>query len=97
MTGRGDSPAREPRKIPDLTDPVLRRLGLAGRTPRDANRRRRNRALLRVAMCLGVTGAAGVVILKTMTPPAPASEPTISSAIRHDLERHPSNSKPASP
>ncbi len=88
MTGRGDSPAREPRKIPDLTDPVLRRLGLAGRTPRDANRRRRNRALLRVAMCLGVTGAAGVVILKTMTPPTQASEPTISSAIRHDLQRH---------
>ena len=81
MTAHGDSPAREPRKSPDLTDPVLRRLGLSGLTPRDANRRRRHRALLRVAMCLGVTGAAGVVILKTMTPPTPASEPTISVSI----------------
>lgn len=94
MTARGDTPARDPRNprdprnIPDLTEPVMRRLGLPGVTPRDASRRRRNRALLRVAMCLGVTAAAGVVIVKTVSPPAPPSEPTISSAIRHDLERH---------
>ena len=88
MTRRGDNPARDPLKSPDLTEPVLRRLGIAGLTPRDATRRRRRRALLRVAMCLGITGAAGVVILKTVTRPPPPSEPTISSAIRHDLERH---------
>ena len=98
MTGQGDMPAPDPRdprdprysrsNIPDLTEPVMHRLGLRGPTPRDASRRRRNRALLRVAMCLGVTGAAGVVIVKTVRRPPPPSEPTISSAIRHDLERH---------
>ena len=94
MTAQGDSPARDPRdppdpdKSPDLTEPVMRRLGLPGLSPRDASRRRRNRALLRVAMCLAVTGAVGVVIVKTTTRPAPPSEPTISSAIRHDLARH---------
>ncbi len=88
MTGHRDSPARGPHKGTDLTEAVLRRLGLAGLSSRDANRRRRRRALLRVAMCLGVTGAAGVIILRTMTSPAPPSEPTISSAIRHDMERH---------
>ena len=82
MTAPGDTPA------PDLTGPVMRRLGLPGLTPRGAKRRRRNRALLRVAMCLVVTGAAGVVIVKTVSRPAPPSEPTIASAIRHDLERH---------
>lgn len=80
MTGHRDSP--------DLTETVLRRLGLRGLSSRDASRRRRIRALLRVAMCLAVTGAAGVIILRTMTSPAPPSEPTISWAIRHDMERH---------
>ena len=78
-------PVRPPR---DQTGPVMRRLGLSGITTRDAGRRRRRRAALRVAMCLAVTGAVALVAAVGRRAAPMASDPTIPSAIHHDLEQY---------
>ncbi len=72
---------------PDLTEPVMRRLGLAGVTPGMAKRQRRRRALLRAALCVVVVGAGGLVAMLLSSQPQPVA-PTVPSAIRHDLQQH---------
>ena len=78
-------PVRPPH---DLTDPVLRRLGLSGITRRDARRRRRRRAVLRLAICVVVAGAAGLVAAVAQRGAPTADDPTIPSAIRNDLAQY---------
>ncbi len=72
----------------DQTGPVMRRLGLPRITPRDARRRRRRRALLRVLMCLAVTGAVALVAAVGRRAAPMAPDPTIPSAIHHDLQQY---------
>ncbi|MEE8458842.1 MAG: hypothetical protein V3S08_03160 [Phycisphaerales bacterium] len=72
---------------PDLTESVLRRLGLAGVTPGAAKRRRRRRAFLRATLCAVVVGAGGLVVTLLSSQPQPLA-PTVPSAIRHDLQQH---------
>ncbi len=78
-------PVRSPR---DLTGPVMRRLGLSRITLSDAKRRRRRRALLRLAICLAVAGAAGLVATVAQRADPMAPHPTIPSAVRIDLEQY---------
>jgi len=80
-------PSRDEPQRPDLTESVLRRLGLAGVTPGKAKDRRRRRALLRVAVCVAVMGAGGLVVMLLSSQPRPLA-PTVPSAIRHDLQQH---------
>ncbi len=87
MTIPDHNPAHDPPRGPDLTEPVLRRLGLAGVTPGKAKRRRRRRALLRAAVCVVVVGAGGSVVVLLSSQPQPLA-PTVPSAIRHDLQQH---------
>jgi len=87
VTTPDHDPSHDPPHGPDLTEPVLRRLGLAGVTPGNAKRRRRRRALLRAALCVVVVGAGGLVVMLVSSQPQP-SAPTVPSAIRHDLQQH---------
>ena len=87
MTTPDHDPLHDPPRGPDLTEPVMRRLGLAGVTPGNAKRRRRRRALLRAALCVVVVGAGGLVVMLVSSQPQP-SAPTVPSAIRHDLQQH---------
>ncbi len=73
-----NDPVKPPR---DQTGPVMRRLGLPRITPRDARHRRRRRAVLRVAICLAVTGAVALVGAVTGRAAPRAADPTIPSAI----------------
>jgi hypothetical protein len=99
-------PGREPRRgvppsailrelgrtlpAPDLTGPVMSRLGLSRVSPRAARRRRIGRGIARLALVAVAVGASAVCVrwyeLSTR-PPRPMG-PTIPSAIRHDLEHH---------
>ncbi len=87
MTTPDHDPAHDPPRGPDLTGPVMRRLGLPGVTPGRAKRRRRRRALLRAALCVVVVGAGGSVVILFSSQPQPFA-PTVPSAIRHDLQQH---------
>ena len=87
MTAPDNDCSHDPPRGPDLTEPVLRRLGLAGVTPGMAKRRRRRRALLRAAVCVVVVGAGGLVVMLVSSQPQPLA-PTVPSAIRHDLQQH---------
>lgn len=80
-----NDPVKPPR---DQTGPVMRRLGLPRITPRDARHRRRRRAVLRVAICLAVTGAVALVGAVTGRAAPRAADPTIPSAIHHDLQQY---------
>ena len=84
MTTPDHDPSRVP---PDMTEQVMRQLGLAGITPREAKRRRRRRTLLRVALCIVVMGASGLIVVLVSSQPRP-SGPTVPSALRHDIEQH---------
>jgi hypothetical protein len=81
---------RRPITGPDLTGPVMRRLGLGGLTARQANRRRALRGAARFLLCVAVVGGSSLLVrawtVFSRTPPEPG--PTIPSAIRHDLEHH---------
>ena len=87
MTTPDHNPSHDPPRGPDLTEPVLRRLGLGGVTPGKAKRRQRRRALLRAALCVVVVGAGGSVVVLLSSQPQPLA-PTVPSAIRHDLQQH---------
>ena len=87
MTTPEHDPFHDPPRGPDLTEPVMRRLGLAGVTPGKAKRRRRRRASLRAALCVVVVGAGGLVVMLVSSQPQPLA-PTVPSAIRHDLQQH---------
>ncbi len=87
MTTPDHDRSNDPPRGPDLTEPVLRRLGLAGVTPGKAKRRRRRRALLRAALSVVVVGAGGSVVILLSSQPRPLA-PTVPSAIRHDLQQH---------
>ncbi len=78
----------EPVTPRDLTGPVMRRLGLSSITLSDARRRRRRRAVLRLAICLAVAGAAGLVATVAQRAAPRAPQPTIPSAVRNDLEQY---------
>ncbi len=91
--GHGQDPwmwreLRRPVPAPDLTGPVLKRLGLGGLTAQQAARRRAMRSAARVAICVAVVGG-GALVARTWTELSraqPVPGPTIPSAIRHDLE-----------
>ncbi len=87
MTAPDHDRSHDPPRGPDLTEPVMRRLGLAGVTPGNAKRRRRRRALLRAAVCIVVMGGGGLVVMLLSSQPQPLA-PTVPSAIRHDLQQH---------
>ena len=87
MTAPDHDPPHDPHRGPDLTESVMRRLGLAGVTPGKAKRRRRRRALLRAAVCVVVMGAGGLVVMLLSSQPQLLA-PTVPSAIRHDLQQH---------
>lgn len=80
-------PAPDGPRAPDLTERVMRRLGLPAVTPREATRRRRRRALLRAALCVVFAAAGGLAVMLLWSQPGP-SAPTIPAAIRHDLQEH---------
>lgn len=75
---------------PDLTGPVMSRLGLRRVSPRSARRRRIARAVVRLALVAVAVGA-GALCVQWLEPagrrPRPPG-PTIPSAIQHDLEHH---------
>ena len=87
MTASDHDPSHDTPRGPDLTEPVLRRLGLAGVTPGNARRQRRRRMLLRATVCVMVVGAGGLVVMLLSSQPRP-SAPTVPSAILHDLQQH---------
>lgn len=87
MTAPGHDPSARPQDRPDLTEAVMRRLGLPGITPGELQRRRRRRAVLRVAVCVVVAAAVGLVVVLRSSHPQPSGT-TIPSAIRNDLQRH---------
>jgi hypothetical protein len=75
---------------PDLTGPVMSRLGLSPATGRAARPRRIARAAARLVLVALAVGAAALCVQwygLGAKAPRPAG-PTIPSAIRHDLEHH---------
>jgi hypothetical protein len=75
---------------PDLTGPVMSRLGLSRVSPRAARRRRVARAVARLALVAVAVGASALCVQwheLAGRRPRP-SGPTIPSAIQHDLEHH---------
>ncbi|MHC4129638.1 MAG: hypothetical protein ACYTF2_06645 [Planctomycetota bacterium] len=75
---------------PDLTGPVMSRLGLSRVSPRAARRRRIARAAARLALVAVAVGASALCVQwHELAAPAPRpSGPTIPSAIQHDLQHH---------
>jgi len=75
---------------PDLTGPVMSRLGLSRVSTRAARRRRIARGVARLALVAVAVGASALCVqwhelgAKAARPPGP----TIPSAIQHDLEHH---------
>ena len=75
---------------PDVTGPVMSRLGLSRVSPGTARRRRANRAVARLALVAVAVGASALCVkwhdigAKSARP----AGPTIPSAIQHDLEHH---------
>lgn len=75
---------------PDMTGPVMRRLGLTPPSQRSARRRRRRRGVVRLMLVLIAVGASAVCThwyLRRTEPPAPAG-PTIPAAIENDVLHH---------
>jgi hypothetical protein len=75
---------------PDLTGPVMSRLGLSRASSRAARRRRIRRSIAQLALVMAVTGTSALCVhLHVRGVEAPGhSGPTIPSAIQHDLEHH---------
>ncbi len=78
-----------PVPAPDLTGPVMRRLGLGVTTRQRARRRRAGRVVVRVLLC-GLAVAATVLAVSLVErqrrPSSPA--PTLPAALQHDLQHH---------
>jgi hypothetical protein len=75
---------------PDLTEPVMSRLGLSRASSRAARRRRIGRGVARLALVAVAVGASALCVQWHQLgakPPRPTG-PTIPSAIQHDLEHH---------
>jgi hypothetical protein len=79
-----------PLPAPDLTGPVMNRLGLNRVSSRAARRRRIGRGMARLALVAVAVGASALCVQwHELGAKAPRpSAPTIPSAIRHDLEHH---------
>ncbi|MHC4080963.1 MAG: hypothetical protein ACYS15_09400 [Planctomycetota bacterium] len=75
---------------PDLTGPVMSRLGLSRVSPRAARRRRISRGVARLALVAVAVGASALCVQwhQIGAKSARPAGPTIPSAIRHDLEHH---------
>jgi hypothetical protein len=75
---------------PDLTGPVMSRLGLSQVSPRTARRRRIHRSVARLALVVVAVGASALCVQwhQIGAKSARPAGPTIPSAIQHDLEHH---------
>jgi hypothetical protein len=81
---------RRPLRGPDVTGPVMERLGIGASTPRRAARRRAARIAARAIICASVA-AGGAMLLRAWAAAGrggPSPGPTIPAAIRHDLAHH---------
>ena len=81
------SALRRPKPGPDLTGPVMRRLGLGDMTPRRRRRRRVARATARLALFSLVVFVAVLAAATLGRAPGPAG-PTLPAALRHDSRQH---------
>lgn len=79
-----------PLSAPDLTGPVMGRLGLSRVSARAARWRRIRRGLARLALVAIAVGASALCVQwhQIGVSAARASAPTIPAAIRHDLDQH---------
>ena len=83
-----ESELGRPVRAPDLTDPVMSRLGLDAAARRKTRRRHAARVLARLGVCgLAVAGTLLVGRLLERRP-TPAAFPTLPAALRHDLQHH---------
>jgi hypothetical protein len=79
-----------PLSAPDLTGPVMSRLGLDRVSARAARRRRIRRGLARLAVVAVAVGASALCVQwhQIGVSASRAAAPTIPAAIRHDLDHH---------
>ena len=82
-----ESELGRPVRAPDLTDPVMNRLGLDAAARRQTRRRRAVRVLARLGVC-GLAVAGTLLVGRLLERPTPVAVPTLPAALRHDLQHH---------
>jgi hypothetical protein len=93
---QGSSPGDVMRQLsrpvpaPDLTAPVMSRLGLGRGSARAARRRRIRRAGARLALVVVAVGASALCVQwhRMGVSASRSAAPTIPAAVRHDLDHH---------